>query len=83
MVSISGQPRQWNNLSCAQGDVSTIATRCVICGSFHSTQDHWRLMAEAEMPQSPADLIDDLVKMRMYRPEAVETADAISQAELR
>ena len=35
------------------------------------------------MPQSPADLIDDLVKMRMYQPAAIETADAISQAELR
>ena len=83
MVSISGQPRQWSNLSCEQGDVSTVATRCVICGSVHSTQDHWRLMAEAEMPQNPADLIDDLVKMRMYQPAAIETADAISQAELR
>ncbi|MEM1256519.1 MAG: ABC transporter substrate-binding protein, partial [Cyanobacteria bacterium P01_H01_bin.21] len=81
MVSISGQTRQWENLSCQQ--VNTIPTRCVICGSFHSTQDHWRLMAEAEMPQSPADLIDDLVKMRLYQPAALETADAISQAELR
>ncbi|MEO0868489.1 MAG: CmpA/NrtA family ABC transporter substrate-binding protein, partial [Cyanobacteria bacterium J06642_11] len=83
MVSISGQPRQWNNLSCQQGEASTIPSRCVICGSFHSTQDHWRLMAEAEMPHSPAELIDDLVKMRMYQPAAIETADAISQAELR
>ncbi|MEM7066086.1 MAG: CmpA/NrtA family ABC transporter substrate-binding protein [Cyanobacteria bacterium P01_B01_bin.77] len=83
MLSISGQPRQWENLSCQQGEASAVATRCIICGSFHSTQDHWRLMAEAEMPQSPADLIDDLVKMRMYQPSAIETADAISQAELR
>ena len=83
MKSVTGQTRQWDNLSCQQGEASTIPTRCVICGSFHSTQDHWRLMAEAGMPQSPADLIDDLVKMRLYQPAAVETADAISQAELR
>ncbi|MEM1256811.1 MAG: ABC transporter substrate-binding protein [Cyanobacteria bacterium P01_H01_bin.21] len=35
------------------------------------------------MPQNPADLIDDLVKMRHYQPSAIETADSITQAELR
>ena len=83
MFSVTDQVRQWDSLSCQQGEAATIPTRCVICGSSHSTQDHWRLMAEAGMPQSPSDLIDDLVKMRLYKPEAIETADAISQAELR
>ena len=78
---ISGQSRQWGNLTCHQGAVNTLPMRCVICGSFHTTEDHWRLMAE--MPQSPADLIDDLVKMRLYQPDAIAAADAISQAELR
>lgn len=40
-------------------------------------------MADIEMPQNPADLIDDLVKMRVYQPSAIETADSITQAELR
>ncbi|WP_228016212.1 ABC transporter substrate-binding protein [Leptolyngbya ectocarpi] len=40
-------------------------------------------MAEIEMPQNPADLIDDLVKMRFYQPTAIETADSITEAELR
>ncbi|ESA36487.1 abc-type nitrate sulfonate bicarbonate transport periplasmic component [Leptolyngbya sp. Heron Island J] len=35
------------------------------------------------MPQNPADLIDDLVKMRVYQPTAMEAADSITQAELR
>ncbi|NEO34668.1 MAG: twin-arginine translocation signal domain-containing protein, partial [Symploca sp. SIO3C6] len=37
----------------------------------------------AEMPQNPADLIEDLVNMQLYQSSALETADAISQAELR
>ncbi len=77
----SAPSRSWANLTCQQGTVDTLALRCVICGRFHTTEEHWRLMAE--MPQTPAALIDDLVKMRFYRPEAIATADAISQAELR
>ena len=81
MDLIQGQATQWDSLSCEQGTVDTLPLRCVICGNFHSTEDHWRLMAE--MPQHPAELIDDLMKMRLYQPAAMETADAISQAELR
>ena len=81
MGLITGQATQWNSLTCTQGTVDTLPIRCVICGNFHATDDHWRLMAE--MPQHPAELIDDLVKMRLYQPAALETADAISQAELR
>lgn len=85
MASVLGrsdqQSSQWNNLTCEQGAPSALSLRCVICGSYHATADHWKLMAE--MPQHPADMIDDLVKMRLYKPAAIETADAISQAELR
>ncbi|MEO1392359.1 MAG: CmpA/NrtA family ABC transporter substrate-binding protein [Cyanobacteria bacterium J06634_5] len=85
MASVLGSSRypsrQWNNLTCEQGGLDTMPLRCVICGSFHTTEDHWRLMAE--MPQNPADMIDDLVKMQLYKPAAIEAADAISAAELR
>ncbi|MEO0886513.1 MAG: ABC transporter substrate-binding protein, partial [Cyanobacteria bacterium J06648_10] len=81
MASVFGQSRRWNNLTCEQGGLETMSLRCVICGSFHTTEEHWRLMAE--MPQTPADMIDDLVKMRLYKPAAIEAADAISTAELR
>ena len=40
-------------------------------------------MADIGMPQTPADLIDDFAKMRLYQPSAIETADSITQAELR
>ncbi|MEM9150489.1 MAG: ABC transporter substrate-binding protein, partial [Cyanobacteria bacterium P01_F01_bin.3] len=85
MASVSSPSRykasQWNNLTCEQGGLDAMSLRCVICGSFHTTEDHWRLMAE--MPQNPADMIDDLVKMQLYKPAAIEAADAISQAQLR
>ncbi|MEM8614285.1 MAG: ABC transporter substrate-binding protein [Cyanobacteria bacterium P01_H01_bin.105] len=83
MVSLSSQSQYWNNLSCQRGTSSVIATPCSICGGFHSTQYHWDLMADIEMPQNPTDLIDDLAKMRIYQPSAIETADSITQAELR
>lgn len=37
----------------------------------------------AEMPQDPAALIDDLVKMRLYSPQALTVAESMTQAELR
>ena len=81
--SNSQRSNQWGGLTCDRGTVETLPQRCVICGSFHSTQAHYQLMAESGMPQNPADLIGDLMQMQMYRPSAVATADAISQAELR
>jgi nitrate/nitrite transport system substrate-binding protein len=39
-------------------------------------------MAE-EMPQDPLEMIDDLIKMGVYKPQALETAKAINQADLR
>ncbi len=35
------------------------------------------------MPQNPGDMIDDLVKMGLYKPESFKIADSIHQAELR
>ncbi len=81
MVFASAPSQRWQNLSCQQGTAETVAVRCIICGSFHTTADHWKYMAD--MPQEPADLVDDLIKMRLYQPQALEVADAISQAELR
>jgi nitrate/nitrite transport system substrate-binding protein len=82
-MGLSGSVRNWGGLTCDRGTPATLPQRCGICGSFHATQDHDRLMAATGMPQSPADLIDDLVQMQLYRPNALAAADAISQAELR
>ncbi len=45
------------------------------------TQDHWQFMET--MPSDPVDMIDDLIKMRVYKSESFGIAESISQAELR
>ncbi|MGK7937852.1 MAG: CmpA/NrtA family ABC transporter substrate-binding protein [Xenococcaceae cyanobacterium] len=72
---------QWEQLSCDRGDVQDLALKCSICGQFHSTEDHWKFMAD--MPSQPDMLIDDLVKMGVYNQKALNVADSISQADLR
>jgi nitrate/nitrite transport system substrate-binding protein len=76
---------QWNNLACDTGrDTGRLADfnlRCNVCGEIHLSQDHWQFMET--MPSDPVDLIDDLIKMRVYKPDALALADSISQAELR
>lgn len=54
---------------------------CPTCGGWHLNQDHWEFAAT--MPQDPVDLMDDLIKMRVYKPEAIALADTINQAEIR
>ncbi|MEM9218713.1 MAG: CmpA/NrtA family ABC transporter substrate-binding protein [Cyanobacteria bacterium P01_F01_bin.150] len=82
MLTVPSQAStSWDNLSVQRGELSDIDIQCAFCGRPHPSQDHWKYMAD--MPQQPADLIDDLVKMRYYRPEAIAVADAISQSELR
>ena len=82
VLTSAPSPRgRWDDLTCQQGDIKDLAVRCLICGNVHATRDHWKFMAE--MPQEPATLIDDLIKMRHFQPQALDLAEAISQAELR
>ncbi|MEM8831251.1 MAG: ABC transporter substrate-binding protein, partial [Cyanobacteria bacterium P01_G01_bin.19] len=46
------------------------------------TADHWRFMAD-EMPSDPVEMIDDLIKMQVYKPSTLEMADAVNAADLR
>ncbi|MGY6530145.1 MAG: CmpA/NrtA family ABC transporter substrate-binding protein [Cyanobacterium sp.] len=54
---------------------------CIKCGKFHASQDHWEFMQS--MPSDPLDMISDLTKMGVYKPQTFEIADALSSAELR
>lgn len=60
------------------------------CGGNHLPQnhspdqmpyDHWQF-AES-MPQCPTDLIDDLIKMGVYKPQVLHLADTLTQVELK
>ncbi|WP_238393253.1 hypothetical protein [Myxacorys almedinensis] len=35
------------------------------------------------MPQTPTDLIDDLITMGLYQPQALDLADTLTQVELK
>ncbi len=51
------------------------------CGGDHLPQDHWRFFES--MPQSPTDLISDLIKMGVYKPQVLELADTLAQVEMK
>ncbi|MEM1370366.1 MAG: CmpA/NrtA family ABC transporter substrate-binding protein [Cyanobacteria bacterium P01_H01_bin.15] len=54
---------------------------CLLCGGQHLTLEHWEFMQT--MPQDPVDMIDDVVKMGLYKPEAFQAGDKVNRHELR
>ena len=48
---------------------------------MHLAADHSKYMAD--MPQDPADLINDLLRMGLYKTEALSIAETLTGAELR
>ena len=73
---------KWGNINSQRGSLSELDLLCMICGGFHMSADHWKFMAE-DMPKDPVDMIDDLIKMRVYKPETMKMADAVNAADLR
>ncbi|VEP11934.1 Nitrate ABC transporter substrate-binding protein [Hyella patelloides LEGE 07179] len=71
---------EWEQLSCDRVDIKDLALKCLVCGQFHSTEDHWKFMAD--MPSQPDELIDDLMRMGLYNQQALDLADSISKADL-
>ncbi|MEB3337359.1 MAG: CmpA/NrtA family ABC transporter substrate-binding protein [Leptolyngbyaceae bacterium] len=51
------------------------------CGGSHLPQDHWQ--AAEGMPQDPADMINDLVKMGLYKPEALGMAQSLTEVQMK
>ncbi|MGK7877548.1 MAG: CmpA/NrtA family ABC transporter substrate-binding protein [Xenococcaceae cyanobacterium] len=82
LLSSNQSQTKWENLTSERGNLSELELLCIICGGFHLTEDHWKFMAE-EMPQDPVDMIDDLVKMGVYKQETFKMAEAINSADLR
>ncbi len=62
-------------------NLSGLNSPCRDCGGLHLTDDHWKFMAD--MPQDPVDMIGDLAKMGIYKPNAFKMADAVNAADLR
>ena len=83
MKTLGNRPvdQRWNGLSSQRGELSDFELACIICGGTHLTQDHWEFMQT--MPQDPIDMIDDLVKMGLYKSDQFAVADRVNQVELR
>jgi nitrate/nitrite transport system substrate-binding protein len=69
----------WGSLSCTS--LALPGQPCGTCGSFHFSQDHSQFMQT--MPQDPVDMVDDLVKMGVYKANQLRAADKVNTYELR
>ncbi len=72
---------RWGNLNFQGGNLNGLNSMCGECGGVHLTDDHWKFMKD--MPQDPVEMIGDLVKMGIYKPETFKMADAVNAADLR
>jgi len=72
---------KWQNLSAQRGEISDFELACMICGGAHLTRDHWEFMQT--MPQDPVDMVDDLLKMGLYKPDAQRAGDRVNAHEMR
>lgn len=71
LSSPSGQNRRLSNLQ----------SLCNVCGQQHSSFDHWEFMQT--MPQDPIEMVDDLVKMGLYKENQLRVADHVNAHALR
>ena len=73
---------KWGNLNSRRGNLSELDSRCMMCGGVHMSADHWKFMAE-DMPKDPVEMIGDLEKMGIYKPDTLKMADAVNAADIR
>ena len=82
VISSSTNPtNKWSNLSSYRGNLNRLDSRCKTCGGIHLTNDHWKFMQD--MPQDPVEMIGDLAKMGIYKPNVFKVADGVNAADLR
>ncbi|MEM8807239.1 MAG: CmpA/NrtA family ABC transporter substrate-binding protein [Cyanobacteria bacterium P01_G01_bin.38] len=80
-TSASATDQKWGNLNCDRGNLTDFEMACIICGGAHLSRDHWQFLQT--MPQDPVDMVDDLVKMGLYKDQQLRAADKVNTYELR
>ena len=73
---------KWGSINSQRGNLTELDLICMFCGGVHMSADHWKFMAE-DMPKDPVEMIDDLIKMRVYKSSTLKMADAVNAADLR
>ncbi|MEB3210248.1 MAG: CmpA/NrtA family ABC transporter substrate-binding protein [Leptolyngbyaceae bacterium] len=82
MVTTSTRNKnRFASLSSFGGQLTDLERACVVCGGAHLARDHWEFMQS--MPQDPIDMLDDLVKMGLYKDSQLKAADKLNSYELR
>ncbi|MEL6383569.1 MAG: CmpA/NrtA family ABC transporter substrate-binding protein [Cyanobacteria bacterium J06626_18] len=80
-ASTTSTNQRWGNLNCDRGELSDLQLACIICGGQHLTSDHLAFMET--MPKDPVDMVDDLVRMGIYKENQLRAADSVNAYELR
>jgi nitrate/nitrite transport system substrate-binding protein len=81
MTLISAQQTLQGLGRSGSGSLSNLQSLCNVCGKQHASDDHSQFMQS--MPQDPLDLVDDLVKMGIYKENQLRAADGVNAYELR
>ncbi|MGF1570447.1 MAG: CmpA/NrtA family ABC transporter substrate-binding protein [Nodosilinea sp.] len=71
----------WGNLTCTPAALIQSEKACNVCGQTHFSHDHWQFAQT--MPEDPVDMVDDLVKMGIYKENQLRMADTVNAYELR
>ena len=71
----------WGSLGCTSKSLMLPGQPCQDCGTMHFTSDHSQFMQT--MPQDPVDMVDDLIKMGLYKDSQLRAADRVNAHELR
>ena len=69
------------NLNYDRNNILSLEAACLVCGGSHLSQAHWEFMQS--MPQDPVDMVDDLMKMGLYKDQQLKAADKVNAHELR
>lgn len=71
----------WEGSENSFGKLSNLQSLCGVCGGQHASMAHWEFMET--MPQDPVDLMDDMVKMGLFKENQFRAADSVNAYELR
>ncbi|NJL85866.1 MAG: ABC transporter substrate-binding protein [Leptolyngbyaceae cyanobacterium SM1_1_3] len=80
-VSTTSTRQLWENLNGDRRKLSNLQSACEFCDGQHLSHDHWEFMQT--MPEDPVDMVDDLVKMGIYKTNQLRAADTVNAYELR
>ena len=81
LISARQTLKNLNSPSGRYGKLSNLQSLCNVCGKQHFSLDRGQFMQT--MPQDPIDLVDDLVKMGIYKENQLRAADTVNACELR